>query len=216
LQTKDYYKILELPPAATLKDIKTAYRRLAHQFHPDKNGNDLYAAAQFEIIKEAYEILSNPSKKEYYLQQRWYDQVMNKKQTATTITPVTVLKQFLELDKYVSRLDIHRMDKEGLFVYICHVLSDETIEKLNAFNEIDINKSIIEAALKSSRPLPYKLSSQLANRLIKLNNEPATIDSLRWYVKRSRDALLWQKFSPVVLLLIVFLICLGIYYFNRK
>ena len=79
-----------------------------------------------KLIKEAYEVLSNPSKKEYYLQQRWYDQAMNKKQTDIVVTPVTVLKQFLELDRYVSQLDVHRMDKEGLYDYICHLLSDDT------------------------------------------------------------------------------------------
>ncbi|MEI9910706.1 MAG: DnaJ domain-containing protein [Bacteroidota bacterium] len=63
MQGKDYYKILELPPSATLQEIKTAYRRLAHQYHPDKNDNDLYAAAQFEMVKEAYEVLSDPRKK---------------------------------------------------------------------------------------------------------------------------------------------------------
>jgi len=124
LEIKDYYKILELPPSATQKEIKTAYRRLAHQYHPDKSGNDLYAAAQFEIVKEAYEVLSDPSKKEYYLQQRWYNQSIGKKRTETVITPVTVLKQVLELDKYVSTLDVHRMDKEGLYNYICDILSD--------------------------------------------------------------------------------------------
>jgi curved DNA-binding protein CbpA len=71
LQLKDYYSILELPPSASADEIKKAYRRLAHLYHPDKKDNDPYAAAQFAVIKEAYETLSNPAQKECYLQQRW-------------------------------------------------------------------------------------------------------------------------------------------------
>jgi curved DNA-binding protein CbpA len=215
LQTKDYYKILELPPSATLKEIKTAYRRLAHQFHPDKNGNDLYATAQFEIIKEAYEVLSNPSKKDYYLQQRWYDQVMNKKQTETIITPVTVLKQFLELDKYVSKLDTHRMDNEGLYAYITHILSGETIEKLNAFNERDINKSIIDSVLRSSRSLPLLYAKPLSERLMKLNTDVSTSKDVDEYIQRIRNANQWNKYKTVIVLLIVMILCLLIYIISR-
>ena len=79
MQLKDYYSILELHPSATRDEIKKAYRRLAHQYHPDKKNNDPYAAAQFSNIKEAYEILSNPVKKDQYLQQRWYTQSIGKK-----------------------------------------------------------------------------------------------------------------------------------------
>lgn len=215
LQTKDYYKILELPPSATLKEIKTAYRRLAHQYHPDKNGNDLYAAAQFEIIKEAYEVLSNPSKKEYYLQQRWYDQSMGKKSKAMVITPVTILKQLLELDKYISGIDVHRMDKEGLYAYVSHVLSDETIEKLNAFNEIHINKTIVETILKSSRPLPYSFAKLLSVKLRRLNADAGTIEIINQYIQHSRNSDAWNNYKIWLLFLIVILLCLLIYVISR-
>jgi molecular chaperone DnaJ len=215
LQGKDYYKILELPPSATLKEIKTAYRRLAHQFHPDKNSNDMYASGQFEIIKEAYEVLTNPSKKEYYLQQRWYAQSMGKKQTETIITPVTVLKQFLELDKYVSKLDMHRIDKEGLYVYITNILSDETIDKLNAFNEKDINKSIIVLVLKCGLPLPWSLAKPLSERLMKLNSDSSTIESIHKYTQYARSADTVNKYKPWAVLLIVAVLCFLIYIISR-
>jgi hypothetical protein len=215
LQTKDYYKILELPPSATLKEIKSAYRRLAHQFHPDKNGNDLYAAAQFEIIKEAYEVLINPSKKDYYLQQRWYAQSMGKKQTETIITPVTVLKQFLELDKYVSKLDVHRMDKEGLYAHISQILSYETIDKLNAFNEKEINTSIIDAVLKSSLTLPWSLAKPLSERLMKLNCDTSAIESIHKYTQYARSADTLNKYKPWAVLLIVIALCFLIFIISR-
>jgi curved DNA-binding protein CbpA len=211
LQTKDYYKILEIPPSATLTEIKSAYRRLAHQFHPDKNNNDRYASAQFEMIKEAYEVLTNPTKKEYYLQQRWYDQVMNKKPSAIVITPVTLLKQFLELDKYVAKLDVHRMDEQGLYDYICHVLSDETIEKLNAFDERDINKSIVESILKSSQALSWSYIKPLSGRLMKINADQTALEEIRLLAHQSERSDHWTKNKVWLILLIVLLICYLIY-----
>ena len=120
---KDYYQILQIEPHSTLAEIKQAFRRLAMIYHPDKNPNDKYAEVQFNEIKEAYEVLTNPVRKENYLQQRWYNQSIGKRRTAETITPVSILKLVLELEQYVSRLDVHRMNKEGLSNYIDELLS---------------------------------------------------------------------------------------------
>lgn len=60
--TKDYYKILGISKAATFDDIKKAYRKLAHKFHPDKGGD----ALRFKEVTEAYQILSNKDKRAQY------------------------------------------------------------------------------------------------------------------------------------------------------
>jgi len=59
------YQILELKPDASLNDIKAAYRRLAKIWHPDKNDAP-EAAEKFKQINQAYEVLSNTSKKADY------------------------------------------------------------------------------------------------------------------------------------------------------
>jgi curved DNA-binding protein CbpA len=66
---KDYYAILGVHPAATLADIKRAYRRLARQHHPDTNKNP-DAARRFRQITEAYEVLSDPARRKAYDQTR--------------------------------------------------------------------------------------------------------------------------------------------------
>jgi DnaJ domain len=215
LQVKDYYTILELPPSATLKEIKSAYRRLAHQYHPDKNPGNLYANAQFEIIKEAYEVLSNPLRKEQYLQQRWYNQSIGKKNEDSVTTPVTILKRILELDKYVSRLDIHRMDKDGLYTYTCDLLSDETISKLNTFDDPAINSSIIDAVLRCCRSLPWIYIKPLAVRLMKLSTDPASLEKINHFVRQAQHIHTWNKYRIWVLLLVVLLLCYLIYSMNH-
>lgn len=63
---KDYYAILGVPRNATQEEIKRAYRRLAMQYHPDRNQGDKSAEERFKDISEAYEVLSDPAKRALY------------------------------------------------------------------------------------------------------------------------------------------------------
>lgn len=62
---KDYYKILGITKGASDDDIKKAYRKLALKYHPDKN-KEANAEEKFKEVAEAYEILSDPKKKEIF------------------------------------------------------------------------------------------------------------------------------------------------------
>ncbi|KAK8788701.1 hypothetical protein V5799_021523 [Amblyomma americanum] len=67
MPSTDYYRLLEVPRSATLDDIQSAYRRLALKWHPDKNpGNKDVAEFRFKEISEAYQVLSDPSKRKFY------------------------------------------------------------------------------------------------------------------------------------------------------
>lgn len=63
---KNYYEILGVGKSATTEEIKKAYRKLAMQYHPDKNKNNPEAEKKFKEISEAYGTLSNPEKKKQY------------------------------------------------------------------------------------------------------------------------------------------------------
>jgi molecular chaperone DnaJ len=64
---RDYYEILEVSRGASEKEIKTAYRRLAHLYHPDKNEPaDKASEEKFKEASEAYAILSDPEKRAQY------------------------------------------------------------------------------------------------------------------------------------------------------
>jgi DnaJ-class molecular chaperone len=64
---KKYYQVLRIGENADADEIKKAYRRLAIQYHPDKNQNNKEESEiKFKEITEAYEVLSNPSKKDLY------------------------------------------------------------------------------------------------------------------------------------------------------
>lgn len=61
--TKDYYGVLGVPKGSSKDDIKKAYRKLAHQYHPDKKGGD---EAKFKEVNEAYQILGDDQKRAQY------------------------------------------------------------------------------------------------------------------------------------------------------
>src|SRR5579863_10472824 len=62
----DYYESLGVGKKAAAGDIKKAYRRLARKFHPDVNPNNKTAEERFKRVQEAYDILSDPKKKQIY------------------------------------------------------------------------------------------------------------------------------------------------------
>lgn len=66
----DYYAILQVSTHATLKEIKTAFRRLARRYHPDLNPNDPKAAIKFQEIYEAYAVLGDSLTRSRYDQKR--------------------------------------------------------------------------------------------------------------------------------------------------
>lgn len=68
MSKRDYYEVLGLSRDASDSDIKKAYRRLAMKYHPDRNPDDDNATERFREASEAYEVLSDPEKRQVYNQ----------------------------------------------------------------------------------------------------------------------------------------------------
>ena len=66
MEKRDYYEVLEVEKTATVEEIKKAYRKKAIQYHPDKNPGDKQAEENFKEAAEAYDVLSDPQKRQRY------------------------------------------------------------------------------------------------------------------------------------------------------
>jgi molecular chaperone DnaJ len=70
----DYYKTLGVDRSASAEDIRKAYRRLARKYHPDLNPGDKSAEERFKTVQEAYDVLSDPKKRQMFDQYGFYSE----------------------------------------------------------------------------------------------------------------------------------------------
>src|SRR5215207_2842412 len=63
---KDYYRVLGVSDTASQKDIKSAYRKLSRQYHPDANPGDSAAEERFKEVSAAYDVVGNEERRKEY------------------------------------------------------------------------------------------------------------------------------------------------------
>jgi DnaJ-class molecular chaperone len=63
---KDYYRVLGVSDTASQKDIRSAFRKLSRQYHPDANPDDKAAEERFKEVSAAYDVVGDPEKRKEY------------------------------------------------------------------------------------------------------------------------------------------------------
>ncbi len=210
---KDYYAILEIPVTAAIPEIKQAYRKLVMIYHPDKNNDDPYSLLKFNDIKEAYDVLISPRKKEAYLQERWLNKAKGQTIGQDIVTAPAILMKSIELNKAVATMDAYRMDYKNIAAVISTLLNDEVIAQLLELKESDIHSSIIRILIKTTAPLPYRETNAVAIQLRKLaNQQPVLLREIEQAVMQKKQTENWSNRKGFFVLLLTLLICLLIYF----
>src|ERR1700756_5353718 len=70
----EYYETLGVPRKAEAEEIRKAYRKLARKYHPDLNPGDKSSEERFKNVQEAYDVLSDPKKRQMYDQYGFYSE----------------------------------------------------------------------------------------------------------------------------------------------
>lgn len=210
---KDYYKILEVSPTATHADIKKSYRRLALQYHPDKNfGNQLFEA-KFKDITEAYKVLSDVKQRDEYNRSRNQYSQSEKKKTETHTTPQIILNQTIDFRKKIAVLDPDRMNKTALFQQIEHILSRHNITILQRNNDPKLNKRIIEEIMYCSRFLPFPHVERICFQLTSIaGTDNQTYRKIYNFSREVRMQTVWSRYKVLVAVLLAIILCFTIYF----
>lgn len=100
-EDKDYYKILGIPRNADAAVLRSAYKKLAFKYHPDKNPNDPIAEEKFKEVNEAYDVLNDESKREVY-DKHGYAGLNQRGFQPTDFDPTDILKNMFGFDNSIS------------------------------------------------------------------------------------------------------------------
>lgn len=212
---KDYYKILEVNPAATYADIKKSYRRLALRYHPDKNfGNELYEA-KFKEIQEAYRTLSDARHRQEYNSLRNNQAQAEKKKATPQITPQTILSQAIDFRKKIAVLDPDRMNKLALYQQIQHLLARPNIMLLKQHNDLRINRRVIDEILFCSRHLPFPHVEKICYQLTALaGTDNSLYQKIYGFSRQVRIRSYWNRYKILAALVVAIVLCFAIYLFS--
>lgn len=206
---KDLYSILECSPSDDQAEIKKKYRKLAQKYHPDKNPNDKYAELRFVEIKEAYEILISPKKKEIWLQERWLHQVMNKTNfEKQPLTPHLILFNILQWEKELYHSDRFRLNDFQCENKLEIFLSNEYIDRIHYFNETEITNQILIHLIRVLQWLPPSMTEKYKENIFKLvQNNPEQTIMLQELIQRKKWEKIWFLWKIPVILLFTVMIC---------
>ena len=209
---KDHYKTLGLPFNASQEDVKKKFRKMALQYHPDTNEGKAFAHSRFREIQEAYEILSHPqSRSDYNREWRLHFPAL----AASAVrhhTPESILSDTVLLQRKVLNMDRFRFNKDGAFLQLKEILSEDNIMLLRQGASPAIKEEIISAVMTTGARLNTKHILSLSGMLISLVNpgEPLYSTILSWQ-KEAKQQALWEKYKPLLALLIAVALCVLIY-----
>lgn len=206
---KNYYKILNLDFKATLAEVKSAYRKLALQYHPDKTDNELLKA-KFADIKEAYEVLRDPVKRNGY--DRTFDNFTYKKEEQ--LTPYQLLKKIKELRSKTGKQDPHRMNLDRLEFEITELLNERNTCTLSGTEDKEIVQQFIEEMLAAARPLTSKQFKPIAEQVLPLADE-VTKQKMQQFIQSHTWNNRWNSYKIVFAIVAGILLCLLIYFLGK-
>ena len=226
MPARDYYVVLNVQPQASQQEIKLAYRKLALQYHPDRNGGNIHTEALFKEINEAYSILSNQQKRADYnrlrekrklprptLSQTRPQPYQKAQRPKPPVSGKTILFQCTHLRNVVQNANPFSIDTDSLLAKIESILSDSHIHILLNENKRIITSQVLHEILISCKPLPQNYFSSITPRLYVLaGNDAIMRNAVQQASKQKKQDYFWQKYKIWWVLLITLLICALIYF----
>jgi hypothetical protein len=181
--------------------------------HPDLYPEDPEKLRLFNTVKEAYETLVNPQKKEIYLQERWRRKAAGESMRGPVFSSVEYLKQCLALNRQLAGMDAYRISEQQIFQQLNQLLAKEKITALQDVKDPLLLRSVAEALIPCARILSLQSLLIISDALMQLSGDDALmhqkINKLIVEKIRERRISLWK--IPLILL-ITLLLCMLMYW----
>ena len=208
--------MLEILPNASMEEVKKAFRRLAHQYHPDKNPDNPYAAARFMEVQQAYATLSDERLRKLYDEERFFSGMAAQKEPQP-LTAQWILQQAAKLNKHMQQVDSDRMNHGALSGYVLLLLSDAHLAVLLAEKDNNVRKEIAEHILKSVRRLHYPLVLPVVDRLKALAHADEQIRTpIDNFIRMRRNERRVEKALPFIVVGVAVVLCLVMFLLVRR
>ena len=210
MPVKDYYKLLKIAHSADLNTIKKAYRQLAMQYHPDKHGNDQSTHFYFQEIQEAYEVLSNPEKRENYHYQIWLEKAQGH-ELDTALSADQIIQLFIHTERTIHETDSFRRNNEQLTEILINLYSNTRLELIAETNDNSLETTTLHMAMQSASSLSSDAQFKLIHQLNPiLKKHPQMHETWMEQVNTSMRKEKIEKFKVPIVILTTILLCLAI------
>lgn len=206
----NWYAILGIQSNASAAEIKTAFRKLAHQYHPDKNQNPLHTE-QFKQIKKAYEILGNASAR---LQ---YDRSVSLQKNHLVVAPPLlqvseIMQYFFAFEKEMKQADIRFLNYDRIKWKFNYAFGMPHVFSIIQNASKDDQDDMLERQLYCLSFLPYRESAPFLQFLKQCFNDPAQIKKIESEAKNQAWEASWNRLQVPLVAMISILVCLGMYW----
>lgn len=196
-----HYKILGIAPTASLSEIKRAYRKLVHLYHPDKAENK-ESETQFLAVQKAYEVLSNTAKRQIY-DINYY--TSKNGEPENLIQPADLLKKLIVLERKLHGQDPYRMNKDNLYFELSYFLGSDSIELIK--KETELVETYLSLALKCLEFLTFKIQKTFLTNLLSNFSEKKYTTTIDQYFKKQQLLFYWNKYKFLLVLIFVIGVC---------
>lgn len=195
MHLQNWYAVLSVPPTASEQEIRQAYRKLAHQYHPDKNPGNDHTVIHFQLIKEAYEVLSNPVRRSAYDRLVYLgNPVKDMSEIYHTSAELTAAAS--RLYQQVMRENQFFINRDWLMAACMELLSTKNRKLLRHNADESEKKAFLNTLFQLAHFLTYRQNRILANNWQQISMGNAALESqTAHYLKRRRNEHLWDKYK---------------------